>query len=225
MVQATPPGLAASGVPHFRHTCQLRHFEVRDDGRRDACRLVALDPALPVLMATRDFSAVYDEHVWQVYGFFAYRMRSRADAEDLTQQTFERALRSWSRYDPSRAGVATWLLVIARNLLVDHLRADRSARQQPLDDLPRGDRALVDRGRQPDLGLQPDLERALAGLGAREREIIALRFGGELTGREIADATGLTLANVQQILSRSLRRMRAVMEEAEAVGVDAERPE
>ena len=176
-------------------------------------------------MATRDFSAVYDEHVWQVYGFFAYRMRSRADAEDLTQQTFERALRSWSRYDPSRAGVATWLLVIARNLLVDHLRADRSARQQPLDDLPRGDRALVDRGRQPDLGLQPDLERALAGLGAREREIIALRFGGELTGREIADATGLTLANVQQILSRSLRRMRAVMEEAEAVGVDAERPE
>jgi len=69
-------------------------------------------------------------------------MRSGADAEDLTQLTFERALRSWSRYDPSRASVATWLLVIARNLLVDHLRADRSARRQPLDELDGGHGAL-----------------------------------------------------------------------------------
>jgi RNA polymerase sigma-70 factor (ECF subfamily) len=171
-------------------------------------------------MPARDFAAVYDEHVWQVYGFFAYRMRSRADAEDLTQKTFERALRSWARYDPSRAGVATWLFVIARNLLVDHLRADRSASQQPLDELDGGHDALVDRTDQPDLGLEPDLERALASLGAREREIIALRFGGDLTGPEIAEATGLRLANVQQILSRSLRRMRAVIEEAERIRVD-----
>jgi RNA polymerase sigma-70 factor (ECF subfamily) len=175
-------------------------------------------------MPARDFSAVYDRHVWQVYGFFAYRMRSRADAEDLTQQTFERALKAWSRYDPARAGVATWLLVIARNLLIDHFRADRSARQQPLDELDGGHDALLDRGVTPDLGLEPDLEMALASLGAREREIIALRFGGALSGPEIAEATGLSLANVQQILSRSLRRMRSMMEEAAKVrsGPDSE---
>ncbi len=165
------------------------------------------------LISARDFSAVYDEHVWRVYGFFAYRMRSRADAEDLTQQTFERALRAWSRYDPARAGVATWLLVIARNLLVDHQRADRGARQQPLHELDDGHRALVAPTQSPDLGIDPDLERALAGLGAREREIVALRFGGELSGPEIAEAMGLSLANVQQILSRSLRAMRALMDE------------
>jgi RNA polymerase sigma factor (sigma-70 family) len=168
------------------------------------------------LISHRDFAAVYDEHVWRVYGFFAYRMRSRADAEDLTQQTFERALRSWSRYDPSRAAVATWLLVIARNLLVDHHRADRTPRQQPLDDLDGGHLALVADPVEPDLGIDPDLERALAGLGAREREIIALRFGGELSGPEIATAMGLSLANVQQILSRSLRGMRAALDEAAA---------
>ena len=167
-------------------------------------------------MPARDFSAVYDEHVWKVYGFFAYRMRNRADAEDLTQQTFERALRSWSRYDPSRASVATWLLVIARNLLVDHLRADRSARHQPVDELDSSNAALIDERDQPDLGLEPDLERALASLKPRDREIVALRFGAELSGPEIARATGLSLANVQQILSRSLRRMRVVIEQAEA---------
>ena len=165
------------------------------------------------MTAARDFSAVYDAHVWQVYGYFAYRMRNRSDVEDLTQQTFERALRSWSRYDSTRAGVATWLLVIARNLFVDHLRADRSAHQQPLDELDGRHDALVDGADQPNLGLAPDLERALESLGAREREIIALRFGGELSGPEIAEAMDLTLANVQQILSRSLRRMRAEIEE------------
>jgi len=121
-----------------------------------------------------------------VYGFFAYRMRSRADAEDLTQLTFERALRSWSRYDPSRAAVATWLLVIARNLLIDHHRADRSTRQQPLDDLDGGHMALVADAEPPDLGIDPDLERALAGLGAnlavqlpaRRRDAASLRVVG-----------------------------------------------
>jgi RNA polymerase sigma factor (sigma-70 family) len=171
-------------------------------------------------LISRDFAAVYDEHVWRVYGFFAYRMRSRADAEDLTQQTFERALRSWSRYDPSRAAVATWLLVIARNLLIDHHRADRSARQQPLDELDGGHLALVAPTQAADLGIDPNLERALASLAPRDREVVALRFGGELSGPEIATAMGLSLANVQQILSRSLRRMRTAMDEAATIRRD-----
>jgi DNA-directed RNA polymerase specialized sigma24 family protein len=46
---------------------------------------------------------IYEEHVWHVYGFFAYHRLSRQDAEDLTQATFERAIRAYSRYDPARA--------------------------------------------------------------------------------------------------------------------------
>jgi len=157
-----------------------------------------------------DFGAVYDEHVWHVYGFFAYRLRSRGEAEDLTQLTFERGLKAWPRYDPTRAGVGTWLLAIARNLLIDHFRADRSARNEPLDDV--NSRFLEARAQRPDLGLAPELERALATLNSRERELIALRFGGDLSGPEIATLLGLSLANVQQILSRSLRRMRAMLE-------------
>jgi RNA polymerase sigma-70 factor (ECF subfamily) len=147
-----------------------------------------------------------------VYGFFAYRVGSRDDAEDLTQQTFERALRAWDRFDPRRAAAGTWLLVIARNLLIDHYRAraphDRSV---PLDDvdpraLPSVDNAAAD------LGLEPELAGALAGLAERDREILALRYGADLTGPEIAELMGLTLANVQQIVSRSLRRLRAALE-------------
>jgi len=165
-------------------------------------------------MAKRDFSAAYDEHIWQVYGFFAYRLFDRTQAEDLTQLTFERAFRAWNRYDDERASVLTWLMAIARNLLIDHLRGDRSNTQRPLE---HRDDQLVDRAAEgPDLGLAPDLELALEALSDREREIIGLRFGADLTGPQIANLTGLTLASVQQILSRSLRRMRARMETADA---------
>ena len=161
--------------------------------------------------ARQELAELYEEHVWGVYGFFGYRVASRADAEDLTQLTFERAMRAWGRFDPDRASARTWLMSIANNLLIDHYRRDRTTRQDPIEDhLSRRELITED----PDVGLSPELAAALDELGERERELIALRFGGELTGPDIADVTGLTLANVQQILSRSLRTVRAKLEEA-----------
>jgi len=162
-----------------------------------------------------DFAKAYDEQVYNVYGFFAYRVRCRDDAEDLTQRTFERALRAWRRFDPQRAPVGVWLLAIARNLLVDHYRADTSSRHRSLDEVE--EERLGSEAPAPDLGIDPELAEALATLSPRSREIVALRFGGELTGPEIAEMTGLTLANVQQILSRSLRRLRAALEDTSEV--------
>jgi RNA polymerase sigma factor (sigma-70 family) len=163
-----------------------------------------------MIMPPCEFENVYDEHVAEVYGFFAYGLGSRIDAEDLSQQTFERALRAWERYDESRASPSTWLLAIARNLLVDHLRATGAARTQPADAL--GLDEVASESDRPSLGLDPEIERALTALAPRERELIALRFGGDLTGAEIARITGLSVSNVQQILSRSLRRMRASLD-------------
>jgi RNA polymerase sigma-70 factor (ECF subfamily) len=155
-----------------------------------------------------EFTRVYEEHVWRVYGFLAYRLRDRHAAEDLTQATFERALRAWSRFDPRRASERTWLLAIARNLLIDYHRRDRSALFDALDE--RVVPAVADPAEQ--LAGSPELHEALATLPDRDREILALRFGGDLTGPEIAAMLDLTLANVQQITSRSLRKLRAQLE-------------
>lgn len=159
------------------------------------------------------FAGFYGEHVWHVYGFFGYRLRSREDVEDLTQMTFERALKAWHRFDEERASGKTWLIAIARNLLVDHFRrggselTERSASEEICE---RED--AIESPHQRGVGLSPELEQALSRLGRREHELIALRFGADLTGPEIAKLTGLSLANVQQILSRSLRRLRAELD-------------
>jgi RNA polymerase sigma factor (sigma-70 family) len=156
---------------------------------------------------------VYEDNVWAVYGFVGYRVSGREHAEDLTHQTFERALRAWHTFDPGRASVRAWLLSIAGNLVVDHHRREGRRRHSPTEGLE-GHPDLVVAGPEGSLGLDPDLEAALGRLAERDREILALRFGGDLRGPEIAELTGLSLANVQQILSRSLRKLRGELESA-----------
>src|SRR4051812_797758 len=158
---------------------------------------------------------LFDEHVWDVYGFVAYRIGDRAEAEDLTQQTFERALRAWRRFDPTRAQPRTWLLAIARNLLVDHYRRDRSKLHRHLGEGGVSEEHLPSEEGPEAGGVSADLAAALTRLSERDREVVALRFGADLRGPEIAELLDLSLANVQQILSRSLRRLRAELEGAE----------
>lgn len=160
------------------------------------------------------FAEVYARNVDGVYGFFGYRVRTREAAEDLTQLTFERALRAWPQYDPARALARTWLFSIARNLLTDHRRADRSSSQRELDDdlsdtLP-GTTGV------PVPGLAAELEVALGTLSHRDREIVALRFGADLPSAEIAALMGMNVPAVQQVLSRCLRKMRVLLDEDSA---------
>ncbi|HST90822.1 MAG TPA: sigma-70 family RNA polymerase sigma factor [Brevundimonas sp.] len=154
---------------------------------------------------------LFDDHVWDVYGFAAYRLGNRADAEDITQQTFERALKAWGRFDPSRATPRTWLLAIARNLVIDHHRRDRSYLSSPIGEGGVAEEDLPAAGEES-AGVSPELADAFETLSERALEVVALRFGGDLRGPEIAEMLDLRLATVQQILSRSLRKLRTELE-------------
>jgi RNA polymerase sigma factor (sigma-70 family) len=156
-----------------------------------------------------DLSRVYEENVWHVYGFLAYRVRDREAAEDLTQVTFERATRAFGRFDPRRASARTWLLAIARNALIDHQRRGRRLSTEPLDE------GSVSAAAGPEDAIDSvDLRAALTQLPDREREVLALRYGAQMTGPEIAASLGLSTANVDQIISRTLRKLRAELDPA-----------
>jgi RNA polymerase sigma-70 factor, ECF subfamily len=160
----------------------------------------------------KDFIDAYEEHVWDVYAFLAYRLGSRNEAEDLTQVTFERAIRAWARFDPARASVKTWLLTIARNAMIDQLRRKPAAGDVSLEEETESLHPTYSGPEEVALGLSPELETALGQLAAREREALALRFGADLRGSEIAELLGLTVDNVHQILSRALRKLRVDLE-------------
>ncbi len=157
---------------------------------------------------SRAFARVYDQYMARVYGFLGYRVSSRQGAEELTQLTFERALREWHTFDARQTSALAWLIEIARSLLVDREQRDRSSAREPLagseEIQPMHPGASGDeRGHWP----SPELLSALEGLPPDERELVALRFGGGLTGPEIARLTGLSAADVKQILPRALWRL------------------
>lgn len=158
---------------------------------------------------------VYRRNVSAVYAFFSYSVSADV-AEDLTSATFERVVRSWLRFDPSRSSVRPWVFTIARNVLTDHYRRQSHRRGPSLDQHP----ALAASLAAPEdhargwLGIQ-DIEDWLSHLRPREREVLALRYGADLSTDEIARCLGVSRANVHQISSRALRRLREIIDEPE----------
>jgi RNA polymerase sigma-70 factor, ECF subfamily len=157
----------------------------------------------------RDVRQVYRENVAAVYAFMCYSVDADT-AQDLTSATFERALRSWAHYDRARSTPRTWLFSIARNIVRDHHRRQIHRRGPSLDEHP----ALADHlaalddpaARCASVDL---MKSCLSALTPRESEVLALRYGAGCSIDEIAECLGLSTANVHQISSRALRRLRA----------------
>lgn len=154
-----------------------------------------------------DWDAVFVEQLPRVYNFFRYRVGSGPVAEDLTAATFEKAWRARDRYRSDRAAFGTWIFAVARNVAVDHFRAERAS--VPLDEaalLPGGPTPEEIAERRSD---EDRLARLLARRTERERELLALKYGAECTNRDIARMTGLSESNVGTTLHRAVQALRA----------------
>ena len=146
--------------------------------------------------------------VRRVYAYVAYRIGDGAEAEDVTSETFERALRYRESYDQRRGPPAAWLVGIARRCIDDSFR--RNAHEllvsEPLDVAGGRDEAA-------DSALRLDLLAAVERLGDRDRELVALRFGADLRAREIAELLDLRTNAVEVALHRMLERLSLLLAE------------
>ena len=157
-----------------------------------------------------DFDSLYLEHRERLFGFLVYRTGNRALAEDFLGDVFERAWRSRASFDPRRGTPTAWLYKIAVNRLHDHHRRAQIERTS-LEKLAAGAPTMI----EPAQEAVADRDRimgALTVLNERDREIIALRFGADLTARQIALVTEQPLTTVEGRLFRALRRLGAVLE-------------
>jgi RNA polymerase sigma-70 factor, ECF subfamily len=143
----------------------------------------------------------------RVYSYVAYRIGDGPEAEDVTSEVFERALRYRHTFDPKKGEPIAWLLGIARRSLqtprVLHVHLD----EEEHEGFEETEAQAIDR---------LTLASALATLSAREQELIALRYGADLTAAQIARVLDLRENTVEVGLHRALNRLRAVLEGAEA---------
>jgi RNA polymerase sigma-70 factor (ECF subfamily) len=160
-------------------------------------------------MFARDPLADPEALIHRVYAYVAYRVGDGPDAEDITSDTFERAVRYRASYDPGKGGALAWLIGIARRRISTGdpgMGASTVERHEPVAP---GDL-------EEDTVRRLTLSAAVAELQEHDRELIALRYGADLTARQIGQLLELRTNAVEVALHRALGRLRARLEQAEA---------
>jgi RNA polymerase sigma-70 factor (ECF subfamily) len=142
-----------------------------------------------------------------VYAYVAYRIGDGHDAEDVTSETFARALRYRESFDPRRGEPVGWLIGIARRCIADLALA------KPTQDLDESSDSAAPGDLAEDSVRRLTVRAAVAQLDEPGRELVALRFGADLTARQIADLTGKSTHAVEVALGRTLDRLRKTLAE------------
>jgi RNA polymerase sigma-70 factor, ECF subfamily len=151
------------------------------------------------------FAAVAEAELDAVHRYLVFLTGNRAVAEDLTGETFEKAFRSWRRFDPRRGTARVWLCSIARSTALDHFRAEERRRRRE---------ERYTRGANPvdETELGPSaLETALGQLSPAEREVVALRVLLDFDGPTAARLLGISSSACSTRLSRALKRLEELM--------------
>jgi RNA polymerase sigma-70 factor (TIGR02952 family) len=160
------------------------------------------------------FGRLYDHYVTMVHRYLLHRVGDRAQAEDLTSETFVRALRRIDSLSFRGRDVGAWLVTIARNLVRDHVKSSRFRLEVTTADMHDADR-VVD-------GPEDAVVQALTNeqlltcirqLGGEQQECIALRFLQGLSVAETAAVMGKKEGAVKALQHRAVRRLAGLLPE------------
>ena len=161
------------------------------------------------MLRRRDPLANPEPLIQRVYSYAAYRLGAGPDAEDVTSDTLERALRYRRSYDPKAGSEQAWLLGIARRVVDDHLaRASNSNHvAHDVDVRTPGDDEVAVASIE-----RLALRDALALLSQDERDLLALRYGADLAARDIALVMDVRTNAVEVALHHTVAKLRDHME-------------
>jgi len=156
------------------------------------------------------FAQLYEDHFDKIYRYVALRIGNKTEAEDVTQQAFLNALRSISSFKWKGTPFSAWLFRIAHNLVVDYLRKGKKQTTTPLDE------SLVDSDSNPqrEAEYRLDIEQLVSAtkqLTAAQREVISLRFAGELSVAEVAKVMGKSQGAVKALQHSAIVALRKVL--------------
>ncbi|GAA4726882.1 hypothetical protein GCM10023328_01170 [Modestobacter marinus] len=165
------------------------------------------------------FGELYDRYADVVHRYLSRRVADQATAEDLTSETFARALRRIDSLTYQGRDVAAWLISIARNIALDHVKSGRHRLEVLTADMRDADQATAG---PEDAVLQRladvDLRAGVQQLSADQRRCVELRFFQGLSVSETATAMGRKDGAVKALQHRAVRRLAALLPDGPATG-------
>jgi RNA polymerase sigma-70 factor, ECF subfamily len=162
---------------------------------------------------TDAFGVLYDRYVDMVFRYVLFRVGGdRALAEDVTSETFLRALRSISKVTYQGRDVGAWFVTIARNIVFDHVKSSRYRLEITTPEL--SDEREVTAGPEQEVmaeAANAELLRCVHQLGDDQRECITLRFIQGLSVSETAELMGRNEGAVKALQHRAVRRLAQIL--------------
>ena len=162
------------------------------------------------------FGELYDRYVDVVYRYVHYRVSSTALAEDLTSETFLRALRRISSYTWQGRDFGAWLVTIARNLIADHYKSGRYRMEVATSDLVEAGADRSEEGPEGEVlaGLtNAALLDAVKQLNSEQQECIALRFLQGMSVAETAQIMGKNEGAIKALQYRAVKSLSRLLPE------------
>jgi RNA polymerase sigma factor (sigma-70 family) len=154
------------------------------------------------------FAILYKQYLPKVFRYVSYKVGNISIAEDLTSNVFEKALVSFDRYRSDKASFSTWLFSIAHHTVADYYKVNHRRRNVPLEFVTI---TFLEANPEDAVTQQEELQRLhdfLSQLSQQEQDIISLKFGAELTNRQIAGMLNLSDSNVGVIVHRTIHKLR-----------------
>lgn len=158
------------------------------------------------------FGELYERYYTRVYRYVYHRLGNPTEAEDITALVFMKALEALPTYESRRNTFAPWIFRITRNAIIDHYRRRRhqtsidALEHQSSDSDPAG--YVLNSERSEELGA------LVRHLSDEQRDVVLLRFAGDLSFAEIGSVLKKNEPAVRMLLHRGLRKMKMVMENA-----------
>jgi RNA polymerase sigma-70 factor (ECF subfamily) len=141
-------------------------------------------------------------------------VRDPHTAEDITQVVFAKLMKAIHKYERRDVPFAAWIIRVARNVALDHMRASR---QIPVEEVRTSDEGAEQIGFERAQSLRVALEQ----LPHDQREVLVLRHVAGLSPGEIADRLGRTEASIHGLHHRGRAALRAALQELEAAPITA----
>ena len=155
-----------------------------------------------------DWDQLYWDLMPRIYNFFRYRLGNDPVAEDCTSITFTKAWRAREQYQHDLGAFEAWLFTIARNVANDFLRQSQRRKEVSLDTIWGLSSEQSVEGEATKRREFERLYELVKTLPTREQDIIAMKYGAEMTNRAIADALQLSESNVGTIVHRIVQKLR-----------------
>ena len=155
------------------------------------------------------FGILYDKYIKKIYNFIYFKTHHKETAEDLTSQTFFKALDKINSFKIEEGFFSAWLFQIARNTVIDHYRTQKY--NLDIDEIwDLSDDIDIERDIDTKEKLK-EVEKYLKKLTSEQREIVIMRIWQGMSYREIVEVTGKTEASLKMMYSRTINKLRQDM--------------